>query len=228
MYKIKSVDRNSLYHNAFQYSVSGHLFEAACLRRYGSAPDTHRALDQRITHAKNVRRHPNYGGSWRISDRTRDITEKDATALHCFLDWHLQDKQPHKLSISTHWIDIFVNDVESLYDEEFFGFLQDVQIKRANVCIAENTILLRNPEHSFRIMFRDRRLDSDQRNKLREFIANQSNEIRINPAFADWLKADYHYIFSSFFIDCNNRGYETLLQLLIPGIVRKTLHILPR
>lgn len=216
-----------LYHDRFEYSVSAGLFEANCLRPWSRTENSHESLDARIEYRSHLQhRIVNYAGSWRGPNK--NFTEIDRVALHSVLDWHLADKQPHKLIVSSHWIDIFVNDVDSLYDEEFYGFLNNPQIKQAKICLPRDVVLLKNPQHTHRIFLRERRMSAEDSAKLRDFVANQRSEIRINPALEYWLPLNGRYLNGNNFIDCSNPGYEMLLQLLIPGIVRKTLRIEPR
>ena len=69
-------------------------------------------------------------------------------------------------------------------------------------------------------------------------VQSQGQDIRPCKAFEQWLENDHKYTMSGrrirlytathYFIDHNSSTYETMLSLIKPGIIRKTMPIIKK
>jgi hypothetical protein len=89
----------------------------------------------------------------------------------------------------------------------------------------KNTIQLKNPRHQYRSYFKITKITSQQKNMLINFLTNQQSSIRISPALTTWTTSVFYRTQDYFFIDHNEMSWLTMLSLVHPGIIRKTLQI---
>jgi hypothetical protein len=101
-----------------------------------------------------------------------------------------------------------------------------VEYSRAVVGRPRNTIQLRNPKYQWRSYFKVGKLTAEQKAHLKNFLANQP-DIRISPALTQWINFKYTRTQDYFFIDYNESVWLTMLGLVQPGLIRKTLEIIP-
>ena len=95
-----------------------------------------------------------------------------------------------------------------------------------------NTIGLRNKQHNYRTYFRDLRVTNEQRDQIQQYLGQQEG-IRMCPSLKSWKKTDQTYSWvknvawsrSTFFFDHNGSNDALMLEIIVPGIIRKTLEI---
>jgi hypothetical protein len=58
------------------------------------------------------------------------------------------------------------------------------------------------------------------------FLANQPM-VRLSPALTQWIDLKFTRTQDYFFIDYNTTAWLTMLSLVTPGLIRKTLQIIP-
>jgi hypothetical protein len=90
----------------------------------------------------------------------------------------------------------------------------------------KNTIRLKDPQHQWRSYFKIGKLTTEQKTQLVNFLANQS-DIRISPALTQWIDLKFTRTQDYFFVDYNTTTWLTMLSLVTPGLIRKTLQIIP-
>jgi hypothetical protein len=98
---------------------------------------------------------------------------------------------------------------------------------RAEISRPKNTIQLKNPRHSNRSYLQMIKLTAQQKQQLVDFFHNQQSQIRLSPSLKSWTTQSFNRTQDYFFIDHNSLSWLTMLSLVQPGIVRKTLHIIP-
>jgi hypothetical protein len=90
----------------------------------------------------------------------------------------------------------------------------------------KNTIQLKNPQHQFRTYLTMCKLTAEQRHNLEEFLITQSVHVRLSPALARWIDQPFNRTQDYFFVDHDAENWCTMLSLVQPGIIRKTMHII--
>jgi hypothetical protein len=90
-----------------------------------------------------------------------------------------------------------------------------------------DTIRLRDSKYTQRTYLREQAVSAEQRQRLRDFFNNYQDSIRLCPSLNKWIVyATGRRIFGYYFVDHDDDGWLVLLNLLQPGLVRKTVQII--
>jgi hypothetical protein len=106
-------------------------------------------------------------------------------------------------------------------------FISHKTYNRAIISRAKNTIQIKKSQHQFRTYLKSCKISSQQKDHLADFLHNQQSQLRISPAFGRWLDQPFERTQDYFFVDHGSHTLLTMLCLVCPGIVRKTMHIIP-
>ena len=228
--KFKTVVKDRLFYNRFEYGISFALDEASALRDLN-----HKEIDATIerrrewrsiamqrwkTTGKLLGKHQNILGR-----RRKDITEETVENLHAITELLLNVTTEIKLVVSANQGHVYTNDLWLIDQLSKFKFLGEQQYTRAHVNRPKNTITLKNPKHKFRSYFKITKLTNDQKMHLAGFLLNQTT-VRLSPALDEWLVGPFNRTQEYFFIDHNETAWLTMLALVLPGIIRKTQQII--
>jgi len=216
---IVSVSKDRLYFDQYEYCLNFKLEELSALRELD-----HAHIDRELTHRSSWRqRNPNFGGSWR--GRHSDITDQHRADCHALCDYLLA-QQNYKLVIYGDWGYVYSSDLSMLRNMEQLDYLKPVNMKHAVTDIPRGSILIKSSQHEYRSYFRAGRVTAQQRESLRNFLANQQ-DIRTGPGLQRLLNnaQTHHYINDNMFIDHNGQGIVTMLGLILPRSIRKTLNL---
>jgi len=207
--------RDRLFFNRFQYAITFKLEEASALRGLTS----HETIDHNI----DIRR------IWRSlgSSRNNVITEQTIKNLHTAYDHFVSAQEPFKFTVSSNQIWVYANCLKFLNS---FVALPGVHLPRYTEAVIDrplNTIMLKNSMHSHRSYLKDLSVTAEQRQRLQNFFSNYPDSIRLSPSLNKWLIYNTgRRTFNYFFIDHDNDGWLVMLNLLHPGLVRKTVEII--
>lgn len=214
--------RPQLYYSRYRYCLRAYQSEFFCLRNMDHG---------RIDHIVGLRRdwgkrmNTRQPGSWYW--QAMEITEQDITNLHTMLDWLQADTRDRKLVIAGSWFYVYTNDDSLVQDIAQLPWLDasKMKISRVEVQGSPGTVGLKNPRHAMRSFFRSILLDEQRRANLTRLLAQQQ-DIRLSPSLTYWMDQtrwsrtyDYH------FIDHDDTSIITLLALLEPRLIRRTLPI---
>jgi hypothetical protein len=122
---------------------------------------------------------------------------------------------------------VYSNDLELIQTINDLDFLIRKSYNRAVITRPKDTIQLKKPRHKCRSYFRSAKLTDVQKNQLSTFLTAQNEWIRISPALESWLATPFHRVQDYFFVDYNTPSWATMLALVHPGLIRKTLAIIP-
>ena len=226
--KFKTVAKDRLFFDIYQYSVSFHLDEVSCLRELNhSYIDTvierrkiwREVAQQRWVNNKQL-------GKSILTRRSKDITEETVANLHALTDILLRSRVDFKLvtSMSNAWI--YTNDLDLLNKIDDIDFLIWKTYGQVKVDRPKNTIRLKNPKHAFRSYFKITKLTVEQKTHLTGFLLNQKT-VRLSPALDEWIVGPFNRTQDYFFIDHTEISWLTMLSLVRPGLIRKTMQIIP-
>ena len=185
----------------------------------------HAYIDRDLDYRSSWRsRNPNFGGSWR--GRGGEITTEHRTNCHALCDY-LLTKQDYKLVIYNDWGYVYSSDLAMLREMEQLEYLTPASMKQVKLDIPRDSILIKSSEHEWRSYFFAGRMTAEQKESLRTFLANQT-DIRIGPGLKRFLYTfqKHHYINDNAFIDHNGQGIITMLGLILPKAIRKTLKLI--
>ena len=216
--KFKTVDKDRLFYDQYQYSVSIPLKEANALRKELSHESIDRIIQRRRAYWATIphRQH-------------RVINQDDIDRLHRVCDFLLSDTDEYKLVFYyNHWLTIYTNSLALLDRVDTLDYIDIKNHSRVNVNRPRDTIILKNPKHTKRSYFREFAITNHEKDIITNFLTNQQDYIKISPGLRDWMKKGqlHNYVFDYFFIDYSDDQWLTMLSLVRPGLIRKTVKIL--
>ena len=157
----------------------------------------------------------------------REITEKTVADLHVLADQLLSTSAEYKLVVSVNQGYIYTNNLKLIDQLSAMPELSYKTYTQARVTRPKNTIALKNPQHQFRTYFKLMKLTAQQKDQLRDFLHGQRSHVRLSPGLDRWLDGLFNRSQDYFFVDHSTESWLTMLSLVHPGIVRKTMHIIP-
>jgi len=91
-----------------------------------------------------------------------------------------------------------------------------------------DTVLLKHPTHTKRSYFREGPISKHDKLMLTNFLINQKAHIKASPGLRNWLSRGkiHDYVMNYFYIDHSDDQWITMLSLIRPGLIRKTMQIL--
>jgi hypothetical protein len=163
----------------------------------------------------------------RLSRVHSPITEQTVENLHTLAEVLLTTDKDFKLVVSGNQAWVYVND-PALFDcLEQLPILQCKTYFQAQVNRPPNTVKLKNSKYSFRSYFKFSKLTASQKDQLVDFLINQQTQVRLSPSLKTWINQPFNRVQDYFFIDYKTVSWITMLALVHPGLVRKTLQIIP-
>ena len=233
--KFKSVEKDRLFYDHFQYCISFGLAEISCLREQELDRDRIGLMLERRKQWREVAQQRwvtlgqknNNSQQTILTRRWNEITDEIEQNLYDFADILRNSGTDFKLVVSTDYGWVYTNSLELISRLKLMRVLTGKKYSEAVVDRPKNTILLKNPRHRFRSYFKITKITSEQKDMLINFLNNQQSSIRISPALTAWMPTIFHRTQDYFFVDHNEMSWLTMLALVHPGIIRKTHQILP-
>ena len=208
------VARSTLYFHVWQYVILFHLPAASFLREL-----KHKKISQTIT----------YRNEW-ISRRggAKHISPTEQQILHDACDYLLTRTHPFKKVVCGNGIWLYTNNPEDFEDIAIIPTGEILYINQAEVTLTPDAVTLKHPRHAFRTYFRERWLTNDELEILRRYFDTRREIFRLGPGFAKLVEGRRMWIASNFFVDHNEPRADFLINMAVPGVVRKTLPIIAR
>lgn len=205
-----------------------YLEECSCLRELDHADIDENVRRRRVWREIAQQRWVNGAQNHGLSPRRlwKSITEKTVEDLHAVADVLLNSKFEFKLVVTVDQGYVYTNNLKLIDQLSFMPVLGYPSYTRAVINRPKNTIALRNPQHKFRTYFKLLKLSIEQKDNLMDFLHSQQH-IRISPALDRWFDTPFNRSQDYFFVDHDTESWLTMLALVHPGIVRKTVHIIP-
>lgn len=227
--QIKQVIRDRLFFDHWEYCCTIRVLEAGCLRGLNRE-----FLDARINWINQ--------DSW--SNRQKLITSEYAETLHNLCDFFLEHKQKFKMCVERNHLRVYTNDVEFIELIEQRKEPQKIYLTQALALNERDVVLLKNPRYVYRTQLRIKGLSNDQKVTIKSMIENSRDEIKPSPGLNQYLtylpvtkKSSYArigtwkrgmYPPTNPFIDHSDLKWMTMISLMVPGIVVKTMPIRQR
>jgi hypothetical protein len=228
--QFKTIVKDRLFYNRFEYAISFALDEASCLRDL-----SHEEIDRTIERRKEWReialqrwhRAGTILGKQHniLGRRQKDITDETVENLHTIAEILLTAFVDFKLVVSGNQGHIYTNELMFIDQLDQLPFLTQKYYSQAVINRPRNTIQLKNPQHRYRSYFKITKLTDDQKTHLTGFLLNQYT-IRLSPALDEWIVGPFNRTQDYFFIDHNEMSWLTMLGLVRPGLIRKTQEII--
>lgn len=208
------VPRSSLYFHKWQYVILFLLPEASFLREL-----RHDRIDQTV----------HYRNEW-LSRKggARLVTSDMQQTLHTACDYLLTRAHDYKKVVCGNGIWLYTNNLEDFEDIGAIPTGEVLYINQAQVTLTPNVVTLKHPRHAFRTYFRERWLTNDELTVLRRYFTNRENMFRQGPGFRKLVSGRRMWLMNNYFVDHDEPNADFLINLAVPGIVRKTMPIVGR
>ena len=220
LYKVQLDNRSSLYYAQYEWCITINISEANCLRYLQPG-----RFEAAIRNAKH------WAENDRWTDRSWSITKE--TALRETCDLLLSETAPFKTVVSYNTVSIYTNHpdlAKRLVNLGNDGVVLRL-VRQAVITKPANVVQLRESQYAYRTYLRERKYGLDQRIMLANFLNSRKGTLRPCDALIAWLKGgsgfryNLNYSRAHYFVDHDHPNEGTMLSLVMPGIVRKTLPI---
>lgn len=219
--KIKTVSRDRLYYDLYEYCVYFRMQDVAAVKL-----DNHKKIDEYLE-KQSWRRKINYGGSWRWQTFRHPITNTSNKNCHTAHDSLKSFTGSYKLTTSYDCGYLYLKDLAGAVNFLRSPGITVDAVKQVVVDRPKDSILIKSAKHNFRTYFKNQRMESEQKQNLVNFLQART-DIRLSPGMHEWLTR-YHtnrYICDNYFVDHNNDGFLTMLALVSSIKIKKTVTLL--
>ena len=212
--KFKTVERNQLFFGQYRYCISFFLKNASVLRDLDPI---------------KILRSIQYCNQWAPNAHYKQrIDEQEQHDLIQVCDYLLARPTPFKRTVSTHAMYLYTNHPADFKNLNGVGGLVVTNCTQVNVSLQPNAVTLKNPAHSYRTFFRERWLRDHELRSLREYFQARPDQFRLSPGFRMLVDGKRMWLMGSYFVDHNEPQADFLINMAVPGIVKKTLPIVAR
>jgi len=156
----------------------------------------------------------------------RSITEDTVKDLHLVAQLLLTTAIDFKLVVSINQAWIYVNDLGLFNQLDNIPVLQHKTYTQVHIDRPRDSIRLQRSNHKFRTYFRFIKLTAVEKHTLSAFLINQQSHVKLSPSLKAWISNPFNRLQDYFFVDYTASSWLTMLSLVHPGLVRKTLHII--
>lgn len=212
MLKFDPVSRDRMFYDQYEYGICIALDEAGCLR--GKTVKEMLGIIQQRNYAR-----------LRYSAKDGISEEQQATLLLMFNELDPVRKQI-KMVISFNIMYIYSNDIhvlQKLADLPYVNFCNAVQ---SVVDRPRDVILITNPKFRCRSYFKEKVLEEHERDRLLNFLESRKDIFRVTNTLKSTLnRYRIHWLPRHLFVEHNDPKDITMLSLVMPGIIRKTVSV---
>ena len=231
-------DRGSLFYNQYEWSVRWNQRYISVLRdgldefKVEKAIANARYWEQQRW--KNTYRWSNTGRQEQDAFFRSEITPGVVADIHRARE--LLTGHQCKLVISMDSISVYTSDTQlrdTLIDH---GQKRGcVVVTHANVIYPPDTVVLQNPQYKYRTYLRSREVSDENIEILKRWLEAQAGEIVASPGMKNFFKhrkSGYYYptnyTADYFYFDHNDERYPTMLRMVLPVAIRKTVCIIAK
>ena len=212
--KFKTVERNQLFFGQYRYCISFFLKNASVLRDLDPI---------------KILRSIQYRNQWApTANYKQRIDEQEQHELIQVCDYLLARPNAFKRTVSTHAMYLYTNHPADFQNLNGVGGLVVTNCTQVNVSLQPDAVTLKNPAHSYRTFFRERWLRDHELQNLREYFRARADQFRLSPGFQLLVEGRRMWLMGNYFVDHNEPRADFLINMAVPGIVKKTLPIVAR
>ncbi len=213
MLKFGPVSRDRHFYDRYEYGICVSIPEAGCLRA-----KSHKELDHLISYRNRAR------AQWAGVKEQIGKTIRDD--LFAVFDELQKVRDQIKLVVSFNIMYIYSNDISAL---EHFARLKQVSFNNAVQSVVDkprDVVLINNPKFKYRSYFKDRVLEKTDCERLLNFIESRKDIYGVTRTLKSSLsRFNVHYLQRHLFVEHNDPKDITMLSLVVPGLIRKTLSV---
>lgn len=212
MLKFNPASKDRLFYDKYEYGICVSLEEAGCLRA------------KTLAGVVEAIRHRNYSRSrYGIKEQITNEQKEDLLAMFSELE-PVRDEL--KIVISFGIMYIYSNSItvlKKLADLPYVNFCSAVQ---AVVDRPKDVVFKTNPKFKYRSYFKEKVLEEHERDRLMNFLESRRDVFGFtNTLKLTLTKYRVHWLPRHLFIEHNDPKDITMLSLVVPGIIRKTLTV---
>lgn len=231
-----------LFYDRYHYSLRFYLTEFHCIRPWHDAGHNNDLVDlliliDRYRNAHDRRRDKFSATTW-FPKHLRDPVSTAAAQkelqnnLYTFVETVWPYREEIKVVATTNWGYVYSNNLDLLKKIAALPGLANTRLQQMVIDRPLNTVGLRNKQHNYRTYLRDLRVTETQRDQIQQYL-DQQQDVRLCPSLKSWSRVDQVYAWvknvawsrSTFFFDHQGAADALMLEMIVPGIVRKTLEI---
>jgi hypothetical protein len=221
----REVIRDRYYYDQWQYGMTFYLPEASCLRELD-----HEAIEVTLEGRRRWRQiqQQRWQRGQTILASTRqyhEITNKISDDLHVVARVLIENSNKFKIVVSINTVWIYTNEQDLLTKLADLSCIKEISFTEAVIKKPRNVILLKKPKHTHRSYFRHKKITQQQKHTLVQFLENHQNFVRLSPSLLDWMDNRFFRAQDYFFVDHTGVNWLTMLSLVCPDIIRKTMQI---
>ena len=223
--RFKPITKDRWFYNQYEYCLGFWLDEVNCLREL-----SHEHVDQMIERRQQWReiaqQRWNQGQRQNILGRRfRPITPETVADLHELTQNLLSTTSQFKLVVTVNQAHVYTNDLALIAQLQTMPALKYQTLSQAVITRARDTVQLKRPRHAWRTYLRHIKITAEQKQHLIAFFKSQHTQIRLAPSLLSWMDQPYLRTQDYFFVDHDSPNWSTMLALVQPGVIRKTLAI---
>jgi hypothetical protein len=137
-----------------------------------------------------------------------------------------------KIVTAGNWGYLYSNNLASLQEIAQCSVIKGPTFTRVVINRPRHTVLLEDSDYQSRTYFKDQTITTDQKERLANFLSKQT-DIRLSPSLKRWVNISSGGGFQRrdstmrhFFFDHNSDGVALMVEMMNPGIIRKTMPVL--
>lgn len=228
---MKIVKRTTPWFGIYDYCARIYLSEAFMLRN----------LDH--DYINRIAGYQDYNRLQRAVDPVVNVHRHE---LHAMCDFLLQDQRPRKIVVTHDWLYLYFNDPTLAKDLKSLDFIdvEKIEISQYQQFGQANAINLHDPKYAYRTYFRNINPSDEEYLRLRDYLLAQE-DISLSPGLRMFFEYHDRYLENTqnnvqnnwtqnwrshriqeyHFIDHDSPSLVSMLRLLYPRLIRKTLPI---
>lgn len=204
--------RDRLYFDQFEYSMRFRLLHSGRMRDLAE-----HAIVNSCAHARHL--------SQIMRGPRQSINDQQEQDLLAMAEIFRSFDQPYKRIVYSDWQYVYTNDLHMFDAIAGSSGLAHISYHRAVVDQPRNTVVLKHSDYQYRSYFREAWYTQDQIQTLQQFLLSRPQQFRMTDYWRSRWKHRHIYITRSNFVDHHDAQDVLLLQMTVPGCIRKTLPI---
>jgi len=171
----------------------------------------------------------NFGGSWR--GKQSRVPKDHAQKLHRALGWFNEHIDQVKLQFLRDKLFLYTNDIDHFTALENLNVFISMTITEIVQDRPRNTVKARYPGFEIRAYLKPMHIAEQQKNNLIKFINDNEQSLRTNIGLERFInlpptKFNHLVLRDYFFIDLRDQRLLSVLDIMCPGMIRKTIDII--
>jgi hypothetical protein len=135
---------------------------------------------------------------------------------------------PYKRVVYSDWQYFYSNHCGFFADLEQMSGVHNVTYSKAAAILPPNTVVLQQSDYQWRSYFRERWYTTQETQTLRDFLLSRPSQFKITDLQRRRMGHKHFYISRSLFVDHHDQRDAFLLNMVLPGCMRKTMPIVVR